>query len=107
MADLSGTLDNNVEISPLSSGIKSSAITLTTSGTKYALPTATISNRKSISIYNDHDEATVWVGASDVNVVTGYPVLPFTSLCIDAGEDIVIYGVSDTDAATVRVLEVA
>lgn len=59
---------------------------------------------ESISIYND-SAGTVYLGASDVDVSSGYPLAPATHLSFDLDDDEHLYGRVASGTATVRVIE--
>lgn len=64
-------------------------------------------NRRSMLIYNNSGN-TIYIGGSDVTVANGLPIPPSSyGPSIDAGYDMVIYGVSAQNGNDVRVLEVS
>ena len=78
------------------------AVTLTTAGTTYLLPTTEQSGRKTLVIYNVSDTA-VYIGTASVTTTTGILLSPGEKIAIDAESG--IYGVCGTSSKIVNVLE--
>lgn len=64
-------------------------------------------NRRAIQIYNNSAN-TIYIGGSDVTTANGIPV-PASSYSniIDAGYNMIVYGIASTNGNDIRVLEVA
>jgi hypothetical protein len=72
-----------------------------------ALPTSPLDGRRSISVFNTDDTATLYIGSgSGVTTDNGYPVGPGTAFSAELGGNVELWGVSTTDI-DVRVLEVS
>jgi len=95
----------NININPLRGFIKSRTVTVSTTITP--LPGEVLSNRRSLIIYNN-SSVTVELGGSTMTFGTGFPVAASaTSPPIDAGPNMVLYGIVTTGTANVRVMEVS
>lgn len=97
----------NVNINGLQGFAKTTAVTVGTGLT--ALPAyGQLNNRRSIIIFNNSAATTVYVGGSDVSSSNGLPVLAQAySPAIDAGVNMIVYGVVASGSADVRVMEVS
>ena len=95
----------NININPLRGTAKSRTITVTTTPTP--LPDEVLAYRRSLVVYNN-SSSTIYVGGSDVSSTNGMPV-PASSYspAFDAGPRMIIYGVTATGSANVRVLELS
>lgn len=97
----------HMSINSLNGFIKTTAVTVGTGLTK--LPDyGELSSRRSLQIYNNSSTVTVFIGGSDVTATNGLPV-PTTSYSpvIDAGPKTILYGVTSSSTANVRVIEVS
>jgi hypothetical protein len=96
----------NININALQGFAKSTNQTVGTS--LVTLPSyGQLFNRRSLIIFNNDASATLYIGGSDVTISNGTPILPQTfSPSIDAGYNMVIYGVSTTNI-NVRVMEIS
>lgn len=97
---------NNININPLRGYAKSSSVTLNAT-TPLGLPTTALANRRGVVIYNNAS-STIYIGGSDVTSSNGMPV-PASSYspALDAGSRLILYGITSSGSANVRVLEVS
>lgn len=97
----------NININALRGIVHTTAATVTNSLTP--LPTyGVLPNRRSVIIYNNSSSNTVFIGGSDVSDTNGLPITANTfSPSIDAGINMVVYGVTTSSTADVRVMEVS
>lgn len=97
----------NVNINGLQGFAKTTAATVDTTLTP--LPTyGQLNNRRSIIIFNNSSSTTIYVGGSDVDSNNGLPVLAQTySPAIDAGVSMIVYAVTASGNADIRVMEVS
>jgi hypothetical protein len=94
----------NININGLGGFTKSRAITVSTSLTP--LPDEVLANRRSLIVFNNSAATTIYIGGSDVTSSNGLPVLAQTySPAIDAGSKLIVYAVTASSTADVRVLE--
>lgn len=95
----------NININPLRGFIHTTAQTLTSS--LATIPAyGVLDNRRSVQFYNNSSTVTVYMGGSDVTSSTGIPVPPKSySPVIDAGIRMVLYGVTSSSTADIRVME--
>lgn len=99
------TPPNNININPLRGVPLSTAVTVPT--TPQALPSNPLAHRRTLIIFNNSSQ-TVYIGDSTVNASGGFPIPRGQySPPIDAGPRMIIYGVSTSGTAEVRVLEVS
>lgn len=81
------------------------ATTVSTSASAIGAP---LGNRTNIVIYNNDPSVTLYVGVGDgaasVTTSTGYPILPQTSLSLDVGPQLLIYGIA-ASSISVRFME--
>lgn len=95
----------NININPLHGYVKSSAQTV--AQTAVGLPGTPLANRRSLTLYNNSSN-TIFIGGSDVTANNGVPVPASTwGSALDAGTDMIIYGISSTGSNDVRILEVS
>jgi len=96
----------NISINPLQGFVKTTSSTVGT--TPVALPNyGQLFNRRSLQIYNNSGN-TIYYGGSDVTVSNGIPIAANTfSQSIDAGYNMIVYGVASQGGNNVRVLEVS
>ena len=95
----------NISINSLTGEVKTRAVTVTTALTP--LPGEVLSNRRSLTIYNN-SSVTVEVGGSTFTFGEGMPVPAGTfSPSLDAGSRMIIYGRVASGTADVRVMEVS
>ena len=95
----------HVSINSLAGEVKTRAVTVTTALTP--LPGEVLSNRRSLTIYNN-SSVTVEVGGSTFTFGEGMPVPAGTfSPALDAGSKMIIYGRVASGTADVRVMEVS
>lgn len=96
----------HMSINGLQGFAKSNAVTVTSSLTP--LPSEILANRRSLVVYNNSDATTVFVGGSDVTATNGLPVKAGNySPAFDASPSMVIYGITSSGSANVRVLELS
>lgn len=89
--------------------------TTTVSDTAAAIPTTSLSNRKSISIVNLSTTDTIYLGPANtvtadrtVGALAGWEVAPDETINFDFKDSIIIYGIAETGkSALIKVLEVA
>lgn len=96
----------NISINALQGLIKTSNDTVGTGLTP--LPSyGRLFNRRAIQIYNNSSN-TIYIGGSDVTATNGFPVTGNNfSPTIDAGYNMIVYGIAATGSNNVRVMEVA
>lgn len=95
----------HISINSLSGEVKTRAVTVTTALTP--LPGEVLSNRRSLTIYNN-SSVTVEVGGSTFTFGEGMPVPAGTfSPSLDAGSKMIIYGRVASGTADVRVMEIS
>lgn len=106
--DGSGTLQPVSNTNPLptraakpAAGPLTTAISVTTAAT--ALPTATMTNRASLCVYNA-GAVTMYLGPAGVTTVNGLPVPAGGAFCDDVGSQ-VYYGIVASGTVDARVLE--
>ena len=96
---------SHISINSLSGEVKTRAVTVTTALTP--LPGEVLSNRRSLTIYNN-SSVTVEVGGSTFTFGEGMPVPAGTfSPSLDAGSKMIIYGRVASGTADVRVMEIS
>lgn len=97
---------SHVSINGLRGFVKARAVTVTTTLTP--LPGEVLSNRRSLVVYNNSASTTIYVGGSDVTAAEGIPVPASTySPAFDASENLIVYAVTASGSADVRVLEMS
>lgn len=95
----------NININPLRGYAKASQVTVTTS--RIGLPTEILTYRRGVLVYNNGSN-TVYIGGANVEASDGLPIPPGQySPTIDAGERMLIYGITLSGQTDVRVLEVS
>lgn len=96
----------NVSINPLQGLVKTTSTTV--GQTLTSLPGyGQLFNRRSLQIYNNSAN-TIYYGGSDVTVSNGIPVTAGSfSNVIDAGYNMIVYGIGSQGGNNVRVIEVA
>lgn len=97
----------NFNINPLRGVIHTTSATVTTALT--VLPTyGVLANRRSVSLYNNSSSVTIYIGGSDVTATNGLPVPPLSySPAFDFGTKMILYGVTSSSSADVRVMELS
>ena len=97
----------NINVNALQGFSKTTSVTVRTTLTK--LPSyGVLNNRRTMIIFNNSASVTVYVGGSDVTTTNGMPILAQSySPAIDAGVYMIIYGVTSSSTADVRVMEVS
>jgi len=95
----------NPEDFSVSIGLRSSVVSVTTSAT--ALPTIPLEFRRALVIHNN-GASTVFLGASDVTISTGFPLLAGADIAFDIqnNQNVVVYAIA-TGTVEVRVLELS
>lgn len=78
------------------------AVTLTTNGTAYKLPTSEQAGRELLVICNTSNYD-VYIGGSGVTIATGSLLIPGATMSIASTSG--VYAVSATDAVVIRVME--
>lgn len=96
----------NININPLQGFAETTSVTVGTSPVR--LPDyGQLFNRRSLVIYNNSAN-TIFIGGSEVTTSNGLPVAAGTfSPSIDAGYNMIIYGVASQGGNNVRVLEIS
>jgi len=96
----------NININGLQGYAKTTAVTVGTTLTK--LPSyGQLFNRRAIVVYNN-SSTTVYVGGSDLTSSNGLPITANSfSPTMDAGYNMVIYGITSSGSADVRVMELS
>lgn len=94
----------NININPLSGTTKTTSVSVSTN--PVALPGTASLKRRSIILFNNHATETLYIGPSSVTTSNGLPILAQSySPAIDAGSNMIIYGVSASATIDVRVFE--
>lgn len=95
----------SININPLRGLVATTAVTVTTIATK--LPGNSQAYRRSVVLYNN-GSVTFFLGGSDVTASNGMPVPAGTySPALDIGPNMLIYGITSTSSADVRVMELS
>jgi len=95
----------NININPLKGTPKTTAVSV--GGTATLLPTTALIKRRTLSLYNASSSETLYIGGTDVTIDNGFPVPPESySPSIDAGEEMLIYGITSGVDIDIRVFEV-
>lgn len=96
----------NINILPLQGYVKTTATTVGT--TRTTLPGyGQLNNRRALQIYNNSSN-TIYYGGSDVTTANGIPVSAGSfSNVIDAGYNMIVYGIASTTGNDIRVIEVS
>ena len=96
----------NINVNPLQGIVKVTSATIGTSLTQ--LPSyGQLPMRRSIIIFNNSSN-TIYLGGSDVTTSTGVPVLTQSySPSIDAGYNMILYGIASQAGNDVRVMEIS
>lgn len=97
----------HMSINSLNGYVKTTAVTVST--TLGTLPSyGVLSGRRSLQIYNNSSDTTIYIGGSDVTATNGLPVPPLSySPALDAGIKLIIYGVTSSGSANARVVEIS
>ena len=97
----------HISINALNGFIHTTAQTV--SSTLATLPAyGVLDNRRTLQVYNNSSTVTVFIGGSDVTATNGLPVPPKSySPAIDASPQTVLYGLTSSSTANVRVLEIS
>lgn len=94
----------NININGLRGPVKSTALNVGATAT--ALPASPLDNRRSLIVWNNDNNATLWIGGEDVTVGNGIPVKKQNySPALDLSSEVTLYGVTDGATIDVRVLE--
>ncbi len=94
----------NININSLRGPVLATSVNVKDTATK--MPDEAIENRRSIIVFNNDDEETLYIGGSGVNVATGLPVPSKTfSPSVDLGELQDLYGCVQDGSINVRVFE--
>lgn len=96
---------NHVSINALRGFALSTAVTVTNTVTP--LPSTPLANRRTLIVYNNSSQ-TVEIGGSTMTFGTGLPI-PASSFSppLDAGIQMIVYGIVSSGTANVRILEVS
>lgn len=96
----------NININPLRGLVATTAVTVTTTPTK--LPGNAQANRRALVAYNNSAATTIYIGGSDVTSANGMVVPAGTaSPSFDIGPNVLVYAVTSSGTADVRVMEVS
>ncbi len=97
----------NININPLRGFIHTDAVSVSSSLTK--IPDyGELINRRSVQFYNNSSTVTVFIGGSTVTSSNGTPVPPLSySPVIDASDKMLLYGVTSSSTANIRVMEIS
>lgn len=98
------TVDGTVTPASLSGAVAAAAVTVGV--TAVALPASALSNRRTVTIYNN-GAATIYVGPAAVTTSSGLPIAPGSAFSLDLAAGVVLYGISGSASQNVRVLEVS
>lgn len=82
--------------------ITTSATTVTT--TAIAIPATAATGRRTMLVFNN-GTVTVYLGASNVTVATGYPLQAGDEKSYDLDAKVTLYGITDSSTADVRTFE--
>lgn len=94
----------NVSINPNRGTVQSTAVTVTAALTP--LPGTALADRRSMTIFNNSSAVIIYVGGSNVTSANGIPVFPGSyGPSLDAGPRNIVYAVTASGSADVRVLE--
>lgn len=94
----------NININPLKGTIKNTAVTVSSTATP--LPETPAPKRKSVVIFNNSTSVAIYLGGAEVTAENGLPVLAQSySPAIDAGDTMLLYGITESGTADIRVLE--
>lgn len=97
----------HMSINSLKGIVHTTAATVTTALTPLPIY-GVLENRRAVIIYNNSSTITIYVGGSDVTSNNGLPVPPNSySPIFDAGIHMVIYGVTASGTANVRIGEIS
>lgn len=77
---------------------------ISVSDTATPLPTTPLARRMSIIVQN-YGNVVLFIGASDVTVNDGFPILPRATIQLSVEEEVNIYGIVATGTCAVRILE--
>jgi gas vesicle protein len=97
----------NININALRGYVHTTNQTLTTS--RATLPGyGVLDNRRSVMVFNNDSSETIYIGGTGVTASNGFPILSQTfSPSIDAGETMILYGLTSSGTADVRVIEIS
>lgn len=97
----------NININPLRGFIETTTTTVDTNLT--VLPEyGVLDNRRALIVFNNDPSTTLFVGGSDVTAANGLPVVAQSfSPIIDAGERMILYGITSSGSVDVRVMELS
>jgi hypothetical protein len=96
----------NININPLRGEVMTRTVTV--GSTRVPLPGEVLSNRRAVIIFNNDNADTVYIGGANVTASDGLPVLPQTySPALDAGPRMILYGLTSSGTADVRVMEIS
>lgn len=97
----------NININALQGFAESTNDTVTT--TRTPLPSyGQLFNRRSLIIFNNSSDTTLYIGGQDVTSTNGLPVLAQSySPAIDAGYNLIVYGIVASGSANVRTFEIS
>lgn len=97
----------HMSINSINGFIHTTSTTVSTTLTK--LPGyGELDSRRSLICFNNSSTITIFLGGSDITSANGLPVPPKTySPPLDAGKDTILYGVTSSGSADVRIMEVS
>lgn len=98
-----GTKPRPVDVVPTNSGIVHAVVIVTTGATE--VPTSNMTNRHTVVAYNNSSTA-CYLGASDVESSTGYPLRKFDAIELDLDASIQLYAIVAVGTTEIRVLEI-
>ena len=97
----------NININPLRGIVETTTQTLTTTLSKVP-GYGELDGRRSLMIYNNDSSETIYIGGSDVTSSNGFPIPAKSySPAFDAGPKMIVYGLTASSTAEVRVLEMS
>ena len=98
-----GTKPTPVDVVPTNSGIVQAVVIVTTGATE--VPANNMTNRHTIIAYNA-SSTPCFLGASNVEIGTGYPLLKFDAIELDLDSSIQLYAIVALGNTEIRVLEI-
>ena len=79
---------------------------LTIGATAVAIPTTTLSKRRTLIIMNNSTGGQIlYIGNSSVTTADGFPIYPRATIRFDIEDDVEIYGVASAAGAAIHILE--
>jgi hypothetical protein len=102
-SNVAGTMDSR--ILAVNSSILQSVTSVASSVTP--IPSSNLLNRECISIANDDSSTTCYVGNNTVTTANGFPLYAKSSIDLDLGDSVTVYGITSGGTVSIRTLEVS